>query len=84
MNIRKIAKQAGFKGQSLDTIVAIVQAESGGNPRAYNGNANTGDKSYGLAQINMLGAMGPERRARYGLSSNEDLFDPLTNLRVAY
>jgi len=32
----------------------------------------------------MLGAMGPERRERYGLSSNEDLFDPLTNLRVAY
>lgn len=84
LNIRKVAKQAGFQGEALDTIVAIVQAESGGNPRAHNNNANTGDNSYGLAQINMLGGMGPERRDRYGLSSNEDLFDPLTNLRVAY
>lgn len=84
MNIREIAKQAGFRGKGLETIVAIVQAESGGNARAHNGNRDTGDNSYGLAQINMLGAMGPERRKQYGLSSNADLFDPLTNLKVAF
>lgn len=84
LNIRELAARAGFSGRALDTIVAIVMAESGGNPRAYNGNRGTGDSSYGLAQINMLGAMGPERRKAYGLSSNDDLFDPLTNLRVAY
>ena len=83
-NVRALAQKVGFRGKALDTIVAIVMAESGGDPRAHNGNANTGDNSYGLAQINMLGAMGPERRRQYGLKSNADLFDPETNLRVAF
>jgi hypothetical protein len=55
--------------------------ESSGNPRAYNGSGN--DASYGLWQINMIGSLGPARRAQFGLSSNEDLFDPATNARVA-
>ena len=76
--------QAGFRGQGLDMAYAIAMAESAGNARAHNGNAGTGDNSYGLFQINMLGSMGPERRQQYGLSSNDDLFDPLTNARVAY
>jgi hypothetical protein len=32
----------------------------------------------------MRGDLGPDRRRRYGLTSNEDLFDPETNVRVAY
>lgn len=79
-----VLRQAGFKGEALKIARAIAQAESGLNPRAYNPNAGTGDKSYGLFQINMLGAMGPARRAQYGLKSNEDLFDPLTNAKVAF
>ena len=63
---------------------AIAMAESSGNARAHNPNAGTGDNSYGLFQINMLGAMGPERRRQYGLSSNDSLFDPLTNAKVAF
>ena len=57
-------------------------AESGGQPRAYN--PRGADKSYGLWQINMLGGMGPERRAQFGLSSNDELFDPKTNAKAAY
>ena len=64
-------------------MAAIGLAESGGNPRAHNPNASTGDNSYGLMQINMLGAMGPERRAAFGIQSNEELFDPLTNMKAA-
>lgn len=79
-----ILKQAGFKGDGLKMAYAIAMAESGGNAKAHNGNAGTGDNSYGLFQINMLGGMGPERRARYGLSSNSALFDPLTNAKVAF
>lgn len=79
-----ILRQAGFKGEGLRIAYAVAMAESGGRANAHNPNAKTGDNSYGLFQINMLGGMGPERRARYGLSSNEDLFDPLTNARVAY
>jgi len=84
MDLMSILKQAGFKGDGLKMAYAIAMAESGGNARAHNGNAGTGDNSYGLFQINMLGGMGPERRRQYGLSSNDALFDPLTNARVAY
>lgn len=77
-----ILQQAGFKGEALKIAYAIAMAESGGNARAYNGKGP--DNSYGLFQINMLGNMGPARRKQYGLSSNDDLFDPLTNAKVAF
>jgi hypothetical protein len=32
----------------------------------------------------MTGEMGKERRAKYGLNRNQDLFDPLTNAKIAY
>lgn len=83
-SLMSILQQAGFKGEGLKMAYAIAMAESGGNAHAHNGNAGTGDNSYGLFQINMLGAMGPERRARYGLSSNDALFDALTNAKIAY
>ena len=75
---------AGFKGEALKTAWAIAKRESSGRPEAYNGNAGTGDKSYGLFQINMLGNLGPSRRKSYGLKADEDLLDPATNARVAY
>ena len=30
----------------------------------------------------MLGDLGPARLAQYGLSSNDELFDPMVNIRV--
>lgn len=83
-SLMSILKQAGFTGNGLKMAYAIAMAESGGNAKAHNGNSGTGDNSYGLFQINMLGAMGPERRRQYGLSSNDSLFDPLTNAKVAF
>lgn len=83
-SLMSLIKQAGFTGAAANTMYGIVMAESGGRADAHNGNASTGDDSYGLAQINMLGSMGPERRAAYGLKSNADLYDPLTNLKIAY
>ena len=82
--IEDAARKAGFTGDALRTMVAIGIRESGGNPRALNNNAGTGDLSYGLFQINMLGGMGPARRAQFGLASNDALLDPYTNARVAY
>jgi murein DD-endopeptidase MepM/ murein hydrolase activator NlpD len=58
--------------------------ESGGNPQAHNPNAGTGDNSYGLFQINMLGNLGPARLKQFGLSSNDELLDPAVNARVAF
>lgn len=64
------------------TATAIAMAESVGNTYAHNTNAATGDDSYGLWQINMLGSMGPRRRALFGITTNEKLFDPLTNAQA--
>lgn len=58
---------------------AIAWVESGGNAMAHNPNAATGDDSYGLWQINMIGSMGPRRRVLFGITSNEKLYDPVTN-----
>jgi hypothetical protein len=76
-----LIKQAGGTNEEATTLAGIAGAESRYNPAAHNTKGR--DNSYGLWQINMLGAMGPERRAKYGLKSNEDLKDPATNARVA-
>lgn len=77
--LQSLAASAGFPDPAL--AAAIAMAESSGNPRAYNGSGS--DSSYGLWQINMRGSLGPARRAQFGLSANEDLFDPGTNARAA-
>jgi hypothetical protein len=77
----KMAKEAGFNDNNAAIMGAIGAAESSGNTRAYNGKGR--DDSYGIWQINMEGALGPERRQKYGLSSNEDLYDPAINLKIA-
>ena len=79
----KLLRDAGFPEEDIPTMVGIAGGESSYNPRAHNPNAYTGDNSYGLFQINMLGAMGPERRRQFGIESNEQLFDPVTNVRAA-
>ena len=74
----------GFRGENLIMALAISKRESGWDPGAFNGNSNTGDKSYGLFQINMIGDLGPARREQYGLTKNEELLDPKVNIRAAY
>lgn len=66
------AAQAGFTGTGLTDIVAIVEAESSGNPEAINQNTN-GSTDYGLAQINSI----------HGVSQSA-MFDPAQNLAEAY
>lgn len=63
--------------------VAISGAESGYVPSKLNDNPATGDLSYGLWQINMLGALGPGRLVQYGIASNVQLYDPATNAHAA-
>jgi hypothetical protein len=79
-----VARQAGFSESNAKVAAAVAMAESSGNSGAHNDNPNTGDNSYGLWQINMIGRMGPERRRQFGLTSNEQLLDPLTNAKAAY
>lgn len=75
-----ILRQAGFSGKGLRMAKAIVFYESTNRPLALNKASNC----YGLFQINMTGAMGPDRRQKYGLKSNEDLYNPLINAQIAY
>jgi hypothetical protein len=65
-------------------MTAIALRESAGNPAAFNGDAKTGDKSYGLWQINMLNALGTSRAKLFGITDEKQLFDPATNARAAF
>lgn len=74
----------GFKGKALQTAWAVTKKESGGRPIAHNKNVGTGDNSYGLFQINMIGDLGAARRDKFDVLTNDQLFDPVTNAQVAF
>jgi hypothetical protein len=82
--LKTILIEAGFSGHGLRQAWGTVMKESSGRPMAHNDNPKTGDNSYGLFQINMIGTLGVQRMEKYGLSSYEDLFDPLTNAKIGY
>ena len=81
--LAQLLRQAGFPEKDIPTMIGIAGGESRYRADAFNPDASTGDKSYGLFQINMLGALGPERRQQFGIKSNDQLFDPVTNVRAA-
>jgi hypothetical protein len=78
--IDSILRQAGFSGRGLKMAKAIAFYESTNRPMALNKSSNC----YGLFQINMTGSMGPDRRKKYGLKSNEDLYNPLISAQIAF
>jgi hypothetical protein len=80
----KMLSAVGFEGKALKVAWAVVKKESNGRPLAFNGNVKTGDNSYGIFQINMIGGLGVARRDKFGLDSNKDLFDPVVNAQIAY
>ena len=79
-----LLESVGFEGYALKVAWATVMKESMGTPTSFNGNRSTGDNSYGLFQINMLGSMGKDRRDKFNLDSNDDLFDPVKNAQIGY
>jgi len=79
-----LLKTVGFEGKALRTAWAIAKTESSGRPMAYNGNRKTGDSSYGIFQINMLGNLGIDRKEKFDLKSNVLLFDPVINAEITY
>ncbi len=74
----------GFEGKALKVAWAVVKKESNGRPIAFNGNTRTGDSSYGIFQINMIGGLGVDRREKFDLKSNVELFNPVVNAEIAY
>lgn len=82
--LKNILYNVGFRGEALRKAWGTAMKESTGRPMAHNKNSATGDNSYGLFQINMIGSLGPARLTQYNLESNEDLFDPVTNAKIAF
>ena len=80
----KLLEAVGFEGSALKMAWAVAKKESNGRPMAYNGNRKTGDSSYGIFQINMLGNLGDDRKEKFDLRSNVLLFDPVINAEITY
>jgi hypothetical protein len=78
----RLAMDQGLSSEEAVLMAAVGMAESTGQSGVRNLNPGTGDDSYGLWQINMIGDLGPQRLRSYGLTSAEDLKDPETNARV--
>jgi hypothetical protein len=78
-----LLEAVGFEGQDLKEAWAIAKKESNGRPLAFNGNSLTGDNSYGIFQINMINNLGDDRRTKFDLEHNADLFNPVKNAQIA-
>lgn len=81
--LAQMLNAVGFEGKALRVAWAVVKKESNGRPLAFNGNTRTGDSSYGIFQINMIGGLGTARRDKYDLKTNTELFDPVINAEIA-
>jgi hypothetical protein len=84
LELKELLSLVGFKGKDLVVAWAVAKKESNGRPLAFNGNHKTGDSSYGMFQINMIDNLGPDRRTRFDLESNAELFNPVKNAEIAY
>ena len=82
--LKSILRKVGFEGYSLRMAQAIIFLESTRRQYAHNPNADTGDNSYGLFQINMFRGLEEQRLKTYNLENNEELFDAETNARIAF
>ena len=82
--LKQLLYSVGFRGTNLKEAWCIAKRESAGRPMAHNQNDATGDNSYGLFQINMIGDLGPDRREKFNLNSNTDLFNPVKNAEIAF
>jgi len=84
LELKQLLSLVGFKGNDLVVAWAVAKKESNGRPLAFNGNHKTGDSSYGMFQINMIDELGPDRRTKFDLESNSELFNPVKNAEIAY
>jgi hypothetical protein len=82
--LSELLTAVGFEGEAHRIAWGIAMRESNARPLALNKSTRTGDSSYGIYQINMIFDLGPERRKKFGLTSNDQLFDPVLNAQVAF
>jgi hypothetical protein len=82
--LKELLYLVGFRGNDLKEAWAVAKKESNGQPIRFNGNTETGDSSYGMFQINMIGMLGADRREKFNLVSNSDLLNPVINAQIAF
>lgn len=82
--LKELLKAVGFEGKELKMAWAIAKKESNGRPLAFNNNKNTGDHSFGIFQINMIGGLMDARLEKFKLNSVSDLFNPVVNAEIAH
>lgn len=82
--LKELLYAVGFRGKGLIKAWAVAKKESNGRPLAFNGNVKTGDNSYGIFQINMLGMLKESRKQKFGINFNSELLNPVINAQVAY
>lgn len=82
-DVAKLAYNAGIRGdENIATAVAIATEESQRYTEAWNFTDTTGDRSYGLWQINLKGALKEARLLEYGLTDGSELYKPEVNARI--
>lgn len=80
----KLLKDSGANNDEIEFLTAVAFKENAdGSTGKIRNRPDTGDLSYGLWQINMIGSNGPSRKRQFGLSSYDDLLDPRVNARAA-
>jgi len=84
LELKELLSLVGFKGKDLVVAWAVAKKESNGRPFAFSDNRKTGDSSYGMFQINMIDDLGPDRRTKFDLNSNVELFNPVKNAEIVY
>lgn len=82
VDILKLSLNQGLSDRDAVIMTAISLAESAGIPDNTNFNEQSGDQSYGLWQINMIGNLGPARAKDLGIKNYEELLDAETNSRA--
>ena len=86
LEIFEVMRGAGFPATVAVTMTAIALRESAGNPGVVNNDAATGDRSYGLLQINMKDPNVEkliQGKVLLG-SAEEGLLDPALNAKAGF
>lgn len=84
LELKELLYLVGFRGSNLVEAWAVAKKETNGQPIRLNPNSSTGDNSWGLFQINMIGMLGPDRRDKFELVTNSDLLNPVINAQIAF
>jgi hypothetical protein len=84
LELKELLYLVGFRGSNLIEAWAVAKKETNGQPIRFNPNIKTGDNSWGLFQINMIGMLGPDRRDKFELVTNSDLLNPVINAQIAF